>query len=256
MATYTSWPYNDGGTGNAQFSNMTDQIYLWGNDTASGATTSTAGGFTDTGTTSGTASTDGIIWTNAYMGQLGGLGGTIQLESTAFGRNIRVEPIEPQPQMNIRQALAGEFTVNPHQARIQGPDEAPVAQRIVTNTAHHIATITPRDERQVIANARGQDLLKEIVGDVMYRRYQKQGWIDIRSADKPEIMYRIQPWHEIALLERNAKKEWVSNRQSICIHARQTHVEGDEVAAHVMLCRYDEKLLWKMGNLHGVRRAA
>ena len=203
MATFV-WPYNDGG--NIQFSNGTaDQIYIWGNDSANATTSTTAGGFTDTGTT--TSGTDGIIWTIAYA----------QPGATAPGHII-------------------------------GPEEPPVVQRI--------ATIPPADQPQVIANARGQDLLKEIVGDVMYRRFQKQGWIDIRSADKPGIMYRIQPWREIALLERNAKKEWVSNHQSICIHARETHVEGDEVAAHVLLCRYNEKTLWKMGNLHGVRRAA
>jgi hypothetical protein len=237
MATYT------GGTGNIQFTDGTaDQIYFWGNDTANATTATTAGGFTDTGTTAGTA-TDSIIWTNAYMG-LGTIQG-IGIGNQTIRTDIHMQPYE---QMNIRQATPGEFTVNTfHPTRIQGPDEAPVVQRIDPP-----AEPTP----QVIANARGQDLLKEIVGDVMYRRYQKQGWIDVRSADKPGIMYRIQPWREIALLERNAKKEWVSNNQSICIHARQTHVEGDEVAAHVMLCRYDEKLLWKMGNLHGVRRAA
>ena len=239
MATYTNWPYNDGGTGTAQFSNATsDQLYIWGNDTAN----TTAGTYTDTGTT---ATTGGdIIWTNAYIGGAYRLG-AIGIGNQTITTDIHIQPYE---QVNIRAARPGEFTVNTFQTqpRIQGPDEAPVVQRIEP------AKPTP----QVIANERGQDLLKEIVGEVMYRRYQKQGWLDVRSADKPEIMYRIQPWREIALLERNAKKEWVSNNQSICIHARETHVEGDEVAAHVMLCRYDEKLLWKMGNLHGVRRAA
>jgi hypothetical protein len=233
MATYTTWPYNDGGTSNIQFTDGTaDQIYIWGNDSANVTATTTAGGFTDTVTTA--AGTDGIIWTNYRLGAIG-------IGNQTITTDIHIQPYE---QVNIRAARPGEFTVN--FPRIQGPDEAPVVQRIEP------AKPTP----QVIANARGQDLLKEIVGDVMYRRYQKQGWIDVRSADKPGIMYRIQPWREIALLERNAKKEWVSNHQSICIHARETHVEGDEVAAHVMLCRYDEKLLWKMGNLHGVRRAA
>ena len=245
MATYTNWPYNDGGTSNIQFTDGTaDQLYIWGNDSAN----TTAGTYTDTGTTATTGGN--IIWTNAYIGA-----GTIQgigIANQTIRTNIHVQAHE---QLNIRQAQPGEFTVNPRiqdyrdfldQPRIQGPEEAPVVQRIEP------AKPTP----QILAKERGQDLLKEIVGDVMYRRYQKQGWIDVRSADKPGIMYRIQPWREIALLERNTKKEWVPNRQSICIHARETHVEGDEVAAHVMLCRYDEKLLWKMGNLHGVRRAA
>jgi hypothetical protein len=236
----------------SNFSNMTDQIYFWGNDTANATTATTAGGFTDTGTTTSGTATDSIIWTNAYIG--GGLG-SIQLESTAFGRNIRVEP---EAQLNISYARPGQFTVNTFQtqARIQGPDEAPVPQRIVTNTVRATPAKPTEPTPQIIANARGQDLLKEIVGDVMYRRFQKEGWIDVPSLEKPGITYRIKPWHEIALLEKNAKKEWVSNNQSICIHARQRHVEGDEVAAHVLLCRYNEKTLWKMGNLHGVRRAA
>jgi hypothetical protein len=241
MATYTG-----GTTSNIQFSNGTcDQIYFWGNDSATTATTN-AGGFTDTGTTSGTA-TDSIIWTNAYMG-LGTIQG-IGIGNQTIRTDIHMQPYE---QVNIRQARPGELTVpirdlyQAQRGRTQGPDEAPVVQRIEP------AEPTP----QIIANARGQDLLKEIVGDVMYRRFQKEGWIDVPSLEKPGIMYRIKPWHEIALLEKNAKKEWVSNNQSLCIHARQRHVEGDEVAAHVLLCRYNEKTLWKMGNLHGVRRAA
>ena len=241
MATYT------GGT--SIWGNNTDQLYIWGDDTANATTSTTAGVFTTTGTT---ASTDGIIWTNAYNAYMyGGLDGSIQMESTAVGnQTIRVEP---EVQLNIRPAQPGEFTVNIfHPQRIQGPEEAPEEAPVV----QRIATISPKDQPQVIANARGQDLLKEIVGEVVYRRFQKQGWIDVPSLEKPGIMYRIQPWHEIALLEKNAKKEWVSNHQSICIHAREAHVEGDEVAAHVLLCRYNEKTLWKMGNLHGVRRAA
>ena len=251
MATYTTWPYNDGGTGNIQFSNGTaDQLWIYQDTASAGTTATTAGDFGTYTDNTGTASN--IIWTNNNL-----LGGSIHLGGVGIGnQTIRTDiHLEPEQRLNIRAAQPGEFTVNPFQARIQGPDEAPVPQRIITNTARGPAE-PAKPTPQAVANARGQDLLKEIVGEVMYRRYQKQGWIDIRSADKPDIMYRIQPWHEIALLERNAKKEWVSNRQSICIHARETHVEGDEVAAHVMLCRYDEKLLWKMGNLHGVRRAA
>lgn len=239
----------------SNFSNMTDQTYFWGNDTANATTATTAGGFTDTGTTAGTATTDGILWPYPNLGDMLG---TITLGSGAIGNQTIRTNIQQQPygQMNIRAARPGEFTVNPFQARIQGPDEAPVPQRIITNTARETPAKPAEPTPQVIANARGQDLLKDIVGDVMYRRYQKQGWIDVPSMEKPGIMYRIRPWHEIALLEKNVKKEWVSNHQSICIHARETHVEGDEVAAHVLLCRYNEKTLWKMGNLHGVRRAA
>lgn len=113
----------------------------------------------------------------------------------------------------------------------------------------------PKPTPQVIADARGQDLLKDIIGDVLYHRFKKQGHIDVNSVKKPGVRYRIRPWREIELLEKNAKKEWVPTRQTLCIHPAKRHVEGDEVASHVMLCRFDEELLWKVANLHG-RRAA
>jgi len=236
MATTTDWYGSDSTGGNITFTNGTaDQLFVYAN-------TATAGTYTDTGTTATSGNTS---WADNLMG------GTIHLGSIGVGNQTITTDIhlEPEQRLNIRAAQPGEFTVRANLVvpRIQGPEEPPVVQRIDPP-----AEPTP----QIIANARGQDLLKEIVGDVVYRRFQKQGWIDVKSIEKPDITYRIRPWQEIALLERNAKKEWVSNNQSLCIHARQRHVEGDEVAAHVLLCRYNEKTLWKMGNLHGVRRAA
>lgn len=98
------------------------------------------------------------------------------------------------------------------------------------------------------AKEKGDKLLKQIIGDILFKTYKDVGHVDVHSIDKPEIMYRIRPRREIGVL-RKVSGEW-KQTESLCIHPNTAYVEGDVAAIHVLLCKFDEKMLWEKANLH------
>lgn len=109
------------------------------------------------------------------------------------------------------------------------------------------------DTPRAIAEVRGQNLLKKILGDILYRHYEKNGYVDVPSIEKPGVGFRIRAHRRIGLLKRNRKGQWVEQKESLCIHASGGYwVEGDQVGIHYMLCQCDEKKLWKQAIVHTV----
>jgi len=108
---------------------------------------------------------------------------------------------------------------------------------------------TPR----AIAEVRGNNLLKSIIGDVLYHHYEKKGYVDLPSLQKPGIGFRIRAHRRIGLLKRDKQGQWIEQKESLCIHAAGGYwVEGDQVGIHYMLCQCDEKKLWKQAVVHSV----
>ncbi len=108
---------------------------------------------------------------------------------------------------------------------------------------------TPR----AIAEVRGQNLLKKLLGDILYRHYEKNGYVDLPSVQKPGVGFRLRAHRRIGLLKRNRLGQWIEQKESLCIHAAGGYwVEGDQVGIHYMLCQCDEKKLWKQAIVHTV----
>jgi len=109
------------------------------------------------------------------------------------------------------------------------------------------------DTPRAIAEIRGNNLLKSIIGDVLYHHYEKKGYVDLPSVQKPGIGFRIRAHRRIGLLKRNRQGQWIEQKESLCIHAAGGYwVEGDQVGIHYMLCQCDEVKLWKQAVLHRV----
>jgi len=108
---------------------------------------------------------------------------------------------------------------------------------------------TPR----AIAEVRGNNLLKNIIGDVLHHHYEKKGYVDLPSLQKPGVGFRIRAHRRIGLLKRDKQGQWIEQKESLCIHAAGGYwVEGDQVGIHYMLCQCDETKLWKQAVLHQV----
>jgi hypothetical protein len=108
---------------------------------------------------------------------------------------------------------------------------------------------TPR----AIAEVRGNNLLKGIIGDVLYHHYEKKGYVDLPSVQKPGVGFRLRAHRRIGLLKRNRLGQWIEQKESLCIHAAGGYwVEGDQVGIHYMLCQCDEVKLWKQAIVHRV----
>lgn len=108
---------------------------------------------------------------------------------------------------------------------------------------------TPR----AIAEVRGNNLLKKLLGDILYRHYEKNGYVDLPSVQKPGVGFRLRAHRRIGLLKRNRLGQWIEQKESLCIHAAGGYwVEGDQVGIHYMLCQCDEIKLWKQAIIHRV----
>jgi len=108
---------------------------------------------------------------------------------------------------------------------------------------------TPR----AIAEVRGNNLLKSIIGDVLYHHYEKKGYVDLPSVQKPGVGFRIRAHRRIGLLKQDRQGKWIEQKESLCIHAAGGYwVEGDQVGIHYMLCQCDENKLWKQAVVHSV----
>jgi len=108
---------------------------------------------------------------------------------------------------------------------------------------------TPR----AIAEVRGNKLLKKLLGDILYRHYEKNGYVDLPSIQKPGVGFRLRAHRRIGLLKQNRLGQWVEQKESLCIHAAGGYwVEGDQVGIHYMLCQCDETKLWKQAIVHRV----
>lgn len=122
-------------------------------------------------------------------------------------------------------------------------------------TPEQIKEREQRERKIQIANKKGEDLVKQVLGDVLYRRYQMQGYVDIPSIKHKGLAYRIRPRGMIGIVRRQQDGRWTEQAECLCIHARQCHVPGDEVAIKVMLCRHDEEMLWNTANKYQHRAA-
>ncbi len=144
-----------------------------------------------------------------------------------------------QPQINIANPYGGDNVYRPFGGGLQGQPRHPEPPNLETPRA--------------IAEVRGNNLLKKLLGDILYRHYEKNGYVDLPSVQKPGVGFRLRAHRRIGLLKRNRLGQWIEQKESLCIHAAGGYwVEGDQVGIHYMLCQCDEIKLWKQAIIHKV----
>jgi hypothetical protein len=147
--------------------------------------------------------------------------------------------IQGQPQINIANPYGGANVYRPFGGGLQGQPRHPAPPNLETPRA--------------IAEVRGNKLLKKLLGDILYRHYEKNGYVDLPSVQKPGVGFRLRAHRRIGLLKRNRLGQWIEQKESLCIHAAGGYwVEGDQVGIHYMLCQCDEIKLWKQAIVHRV----
>ena len=168
--------------------------------------------------------------------------------------NLYAARIQGQPQ----QGQAGqrfntdnyEAALNAHALRQQADVYRPFGGGLRGQPQHAPPNLdTPR----AIAEVRGNKLLKNIIGDILYRHYEKHGYVDLPSIQKPGVGFRLRAHRRIGLLKQDRQGKWIEQKESLCIHAAGGYwVEGDQVGIHYMLCQCDETKLWKQAIVHRV----
>ena len=112
---------------------------------------------------------------------------------------------------------------------------------------NRISASKSRGERLLDAAGKGKLLLQEIIGDVLFRRLERRGFVDLPSMKHPEIRYRLRYNRQIGLV-RKVGEAWVESREHLCIHPNLSFVPGDKAATHAILCLFDEDMLWRVAN--------
>jgi len=127
------------------------------------------------------------------------------------------------------------------QARLRHLEEIR-ARRLEAEKEERIAA----NERRIAAEARGWDLLKDVVGEEEYEKFKEVGHLDVQSPSDGKLIYRVRQGRRIALVRNGVE----STKESLCIHPNQMFVQGDKVAAQVMWCMMNEKKLMEVANVH------
>jgi hypothetical protein len=105
------------------------------------------------------------------------------------------------------------------------------------------------------ANEAAEQLLHDLLGDSRYRVYKRDGHLIVSSRRlQGRLAYQIKAGQKIVLLERKAEGGWRKRKDQLCIHPRDRHPAGDEVAALYLLAHHDEETLWKVANHHDWRQ--
>jgi hypothetical protein len=109
---------------------------------------------------------------------------------------------------------------------------------------------------KAVAVSKGERLLEDILGSDEYAKFMGNGFIDIPSKKTPDMMYRVRKGRRIGIVKLE-KDIWVETTLSLCIHPEShwRYVEGDQVAAHILLCKFDEVTLERVANKHQLRAA-
>jgi hypothetical protein len=101
-------------------------------------------------------------------------------------------------------------------------------------------------QKRVIAEAKGEQLVADIIGEEAFKQYKSRGYIDIPSLKEAGKSYRIRAEKRIGIV-----KDGKELALSLCIHPQEWgFVRGDLLSTHILLCKFDEEFLNKKANLH------
>lgn len=110
--------------------------------------------------------------------------------------------------------------------------------------------LAERKETWKQAEAVAEDLLLQLLGADDFGTWKRDGHVLVISRRHENLAYQIKAYEEIRLLKR-CPRTWQLRGDRLCIHLRERHPAGDDVAAKVLLARFDEKTLWEQANHHG-----
>ena len=112
-----------------------------------------------------------------------------------YAAQIQGQPQQGQPQQRFNTDNY-EAALNAHALRQQ----ADVYRPFGGGMRHAPPNLdTPR----AIAEVRGNKLLKNILGDILHRHYEKHGYVDLPSIQKPGVGFRLRAHRRIGLLKQD-----------------------------------------------------
>lgn len=114
-----------------------------------------------------------------------------------------------------------------------------------------------KSPERLIAEAKGDLLLKDVLGEAAFSNFKSSGFVDVPSIKDSNVGYRIRGAGRMIGLLRKENGVWVEENKALCVHPANAHsfVPGDQISSQVLICKFDEGLLWSKANLHE-RRAA
>ena len=118
-------------------------------------------------------------------------------------------------------------------------------------------TVPAASPERIKAEANGDALLKDVLGESDYDHFKKSGYVDLPSTKDPNVGYRIRDAGRMIGLLKRENGSWVEDHKALCVQAKDSYkyVPGDQTSSQVLLCKYDEGLLWNTANLHQFKAA-
>lgn len=100
------------------------------------------------------------------------------------------------------------------------------------------------------AQKRAEALLKEIVSEVDFTTYKKDGYIEVLAKSGKKYRVKNDRFQSNVEVYQREKKEW-KYQHRLCAHLQDTHIPiEDNVVAQVLMLRHDENRFLQMANVH------
>jgi len=102
------------------------------------------------------------------------------------------------------------------------------------------------------AELKAEELLKEVLSAKEYEQFLSDGWINVVSATKKDVVYRIFPGTHAQIQVYDTKRSMETH--SLCIEFRGYGMpQGDAIVMKYLMAKANENELWKVANVSAVR---
>jgi hypothetical protein len=121
----------------------------------------------------------------------------------------------------------------------------------VAAEADRVKKAEEEKQTRIVAVARGKCLVNDLLNSEERANFERLGHVDIMSAKDPGKMYRVRTNRRIGIVKLE-NGVWVEKKLSLCVHLNEEwkYVDGDRVAHHILLAKFDEDRLAAVANLH------
>ena len=105
-------------------------------------------------------------------------------------------------------------------------------------------------EQRITREIRGEELLKDIIGEEAFLEFKEKGFVDVDSVKDPNKRYRIRDCRRIGIVKFE-NGEWVEKAVSLCINPTTWDwAQGDHIATRILLAQFNEEHLEKTANVY------
>lgn len=132
--------------------------------------------------------------------------------------------------------------------RVETPREAQARQRATERAvAQHEQRVARERQAKAEADEKANQLLRDLLGDQRWQRYEIDHYVDVDSKRHPGHTYRITDDRQmISVLDEQGTRI-----DRLCIHTRAQVPQGDQVISKMLMAEHNEERFLKVAIAHG-----